>query len=586
MSNSKENPSGCGSYADAFNYLGVKPEEGKIGIISAFRRLAKHCHSDKGGSDEEFNTLIKAKEKALEYYQQKQQVVNEVKPQNFSDLFTHHTTQSNDSFEDGNDEKEKPAEHNQFFTFESDGDRLKKLKINYKEYLENKLTNISADTTPEKILADVFGNAANNLDILKKGVELQKKAGTLEKFNTVFWYANRVNRRFGNLSALTTLETAEIFLMSKSAEQMIDAGSYCLSFIDNNFRNSILLTDRRTNHYINLFQKMFKILANDNTAENKKSFDSALNCASQFIFNAKRGRYFDNDVARRNLEKTKIFSLLIKDKANIQERINSINSIFSSISGDYPYTGGIRLVRKNWDVKLKSVLNYIDYLKKNKGYTAQHGLSLLDITAVIQSSSEIRITGLHFTDDLINFIKQIEDNILLQDLEKDQDGRECLVIQFIKTLKIGSRGYVNDRFNEAIIEWSEVLKEPFELFKNKKELFNSLMSAFRELGADFDASGENKALNPIKGIKVPVKTAGCGAIKIIGTNDREQALKVITKLKTLFAESKAIFDKKRQFDNQDKTNSLFTKIKRRRETRNKLLPSDLDELLKICLLDL
>ncbi|EKD28541.1 MAG: hypothetical protein ACD_79C00282G0002, partial [uncultured bacterium] len=372
-------------------------------------------------------------------------------------------------------------------------------------------------------------------------------------------------------------------------EKMIDIGVSCLVFIDEHFRSFIFVDEKINCYYINLFQKMFTILANDNTAENKKLFDSAADCASKFIFNANTGNYFDSNIDRRNSEKIKIFSLLIKDKTDIQERINLINLInyiLSSTCGDFPYNVGLRLTRKNWDNKLKLVLDHIDYLKKEKKYSQQHALSLLNIIAIIQNSPRIKISNLNFINYIIDFIKQIENNILLQDLENNKNDKECPIIQFIKTIEIGSRGYINEYFNKAIAVWPDVFKEPFELFKNKRELFNLLIEAFKEISMGFGTSEEKELLNWQKGIKIPVETVAYGAIKIIKNRDDSQAVIIIQKLKKLLSESQSIFNKNVQFDIQNEVNLLFVKIKRKSKGKGKLLPSDLDELLKLCSSDL
>lgn len=598
--NSKENLPGCGSYTDAFNYFGVKPEEGKARLKKAFNQLAKEYHPDKTKEDNEtIRDINWAYDTASAYYEakSKETIESEVpKRENFSDLFARYANRAPPDNMVNNENKKKPdpakrKKEEEIYEFSFMPafipEAIRRYTISLVKEQENFLNQKKTSAiyeTKENILKKVLGSSINQIDI-KQINQLGQSIFSLEQFGSVLYCAEKILNRSDQKSPDALLNLTKTFLKANSIKEMVNINSFCQAFIEYHFLNSAGVKLSGNQHYLDLFQRMFTLLS---SAPEKKDcfmvFALALNTVQKFTDTDLN--LLNQDARKRaKYETSKIFALIIQNETldQIEDARTLLNNIYYSISGN--------LIKDDWELKLKPVFEYIDYLKKEKGYTQQEVYSLFYITALIKIDPKTVIQQLNHTNSLIKFIKQLEKTIPKNDLKTKEKKIYPPAIDFVKAVSIGVRGYINANFKTAADEWTYAYAESLEIFKHKQELFILLMNIFKEFGIGEDLKGEEKELLWYEGIRLPVKTAVYAVKKIIEKANNlqfEEKLKNFQELlksfkHTSYCKSARKHDDYPEFsDIQKKVYPFLNAIQKRNRSKKALLPDDADKLIEFC----
>lgn len=600
--NSKENLQGCGSYSDAFNSLGVKPEDGLGELKNAYRKLAFKYHPDKTKKDNKtIRNINLAYKTASTYYELKSKKPIESerqKRENFSDLFIQYANQTlpdDDIVDDENkkkpDQPKKQKEEEIYelsfmpaFIPEAIRRYTMSLVKTQENFLNQKKTSVIYETK-ENILKEVLGNSINQIDI-KQINQLSQSASSSEQFGSALYCAEKILNRSDQKSPDALLNLTKTFLKTNSTKEMVNINSFCQTFIEYHFLNSGREKLSDNQHYLDLFQRMFALLS---SAPEKKdcfmAFALALNTAQKFTAAA----YIDllNKDARKRAkyETSKIFALIIQNETldQIEDTRTLLNNIYYSISDN--------LIKNNWELKFKPVFEYVDYLKKEKGYTQQEVYSLFYITALIKIDPKTVIQQLNHTNSLIKFVKQLEKTVPENDLKTKEKEIYPPTVDFVKAVSIGVRGYINANFETAAAEWTYAYAESLEIFKHNQKLFILLMNIFKEFSLGEDPKGEEKKLMWYEGIRLPVKTAAYAVKKIIEKTNNlqfEEKLKNFQELlrdfkHTSYCKSARKHDDYPEFnDIQKKVYPFLDAIQKRTRSKRILLPDDADKLIEFC----
>lgn len=602
MSNEKEKGTPTDQTTEAFGFFGLNSQGGIDAAKKRYRELAINYHPDKGGNLDLMQKLNGYYQMISNYYKENNSVGKDTEQvifqetDSFNALFTQFADdapfeapketyfQQNYQRSAWNAESPEPSH---FSSTDQNNESDDEYQIRMcQAAIQSKLIQMNGISTLAPVISFIFKSQKATAEHIARAQTILESKKSLDEIKTILLLAAHIAQPAMQVPVHYSLSIAEALAASSHREDMLKKAKYCEHFLFDKFTLFINPSEKtidyeRNELFISLFSKMFHVLNEVGSSgavdEKKMLFEQAYAKASDFIPHSLAN---NKDVVF--LEIGKIFSLIFHDTMSIDDRLDMLNVCYTIISPNYYKT------KYEVHEKIQSIFNYFT----ERGFSVEKTKQALQGIGYIQDK-KTKISSLRHPKKLFEFYERLEKITKTESHDVENDAVQSQICEFIFSVKVGSRGYIDGRDEPAMNEWIDAFETGFETFQQSSPLFNESMKAFRE----FSLPPGNKAfLSPFESIYVPVLSvvnSACTLIAFLNAKHGDEVYEKkedIKKLRLLMHD----FQQNRHFDIQKKKDyislteqqrSLYqflNSIQRRQKKRGMFLPDDIGKIIELC----